>query len=1054
MKKFPVFITFALSFITLSSCGSQPQPPAIYTVSFKNWDSTLLSESRVVFGETVIYEGPTPSRPETSEYRYTFAGWDQPLENITSDCVRVAQFNPVAKPVTIYYTVSFKNWDGTLLYEDTVESGGTAIFDREEPNRPETDEYTYTFIGWDQPLENITNDCVRIAQYNPVAKQVTKYYTVTFKNWDGSFLGESTVEEGKTAVYDGATPSRPSTPQYTYTFAGWNGSLENIREDTVLVAQFTPTNVEYSVKFFGYDNQLLYEDTVYYMEPASYYGPIPSKPATGTHTYTFKEWDKDFSCITKNISIYPIFNEIGITTSVTVKPNNGESDYTLDVTYGENYDLGTPNNPGYAFVGWYINNTDLISNSGVWEYIDVTFISARWETGNLNFALNEDNSSYSVSLTAEGKTKSEIVIPSIYNDLPITTLGAEFAKNNTSIQKITIPGSVTSIPNDSFNGCTNLSEAVLNSGLLTIGNSAFRYCKLQKIIIPSTCTSIGNSAFDYNSALYHIYIPSSVVNMGTYAFDEINSAAYICIEHESTPSDWPSSWTNTIVYTKATKLVETDDFNYVVISDFGDLSLYLVRLGEATKKLQNFAFPSAIEGISDIKVGYKLFYNNSYIRNLDLTSVTRIADMAFTSCSNLNTVTFGNSLVHIGKQAFRYCTSLARVELPDGLTTIQEMAFDGCSNLLYVYVPSTVSYIGQYAFDDCDKATIYTNAHAAGGSWSSSWKGDSPAYFDFVSLHEAEDFNYVIQSYQDKPYITITGIKANAKTKASITIPNEIDGINDIRLITKLFYGFTELVSIDVGSGVTNIPESCFYGCSNLQTVTLHEGLTSIGKTAFYHDYKLASINMPSTLTSVGYSAFDQCTSLKEVVIPVKCSTLASYAFDVNGKISLLIEASVNQPNWATDWYGSSSSNKQFVYDYKSSGLSGEFRYAKASNGVTDIIHILGLVDGSVATNLVVPDQIEGISNIKIADYAFQNNTILKTIDLGNSITYIGTYAFNSNSSLRSVIIPATCVVIKTYAFANCSKECVLHCMMEEAPSTWESNWNNNGCQLDWNYLR
>ena len=72
------------------------------TVTFKNYDGTLLSEVVVEKGQTVTYNGPTPTRNETNEATYTFKGWDASLENITSDCIRVAQYNETLKPVTNY----------------------------------------------------------------------------------------------------------------------------------------------------------------------------------------------------------------------------------------------------------------------------------------------------------------------------------------------------------------------------------------------------------------------------------------------------------------------------------------------------------------------------------------------------------------------------------------------------------------------------------------------------------------------------------------------------------------------------------------------------------------------------------------------------------------------------------------------------------------------------------------------------------------------------------------------------------------------------------------
>ena len=303
-------------------------------------------------------------------------------------------------------------------------------------------------------------------------------------------------------------------------------------------------------------------------------------------------------------------------------------------------------------------------------------------------------------------------------------------------------------------------------------------------------------------------------------------------------------------------------------------------------------------------------------------------------------------------------------------------------------------------------------------------------------------------------YVTITGMKASAKEKKSIVIPNEIEGINDIRLKSSLFNGFSELLSVDLGSGVKKIPTSCFESCSKLKTVTLHNGVTSIGQKAFYNCEKLSSIAMPSTLTTIGNQAFDYCRGLREVEIPISVTTIGAYAFDITGKTALLIEASVKQSGWDSNWAGSTTTSKQFIYDYTSKGIMGDLRYAKTSNGVSESIYILGLVEGSLATNIVIPDQIEDVSNIKIANVAFDGNTILKTVDLGNSVTFVGASAFRSNSSLASVIIPLSCEVIQNNAFQYCSSNCILKCEAESKPDGWGSNWNVSSCQVQWGYVR
>ena len=1041
-------------FSSSSSSSSVSSVPTInhYTVSFKNYDNTLLSESIVEEGKTAVYNGQTPTRAETSEFTYTFNGWDKSLENITSDCVRVAQYIETAKPVTPTYNVSFKNYDGTVLYEEVVEEGGNATYVGDTPARPETVEYRYTFSGWNQSLENITSDRILVAQYTEIQKPITPRYTVTFKNYDGTVLQEVSVEEGNTATYSGPTPTRTNTPEFVYAFSGWDQPLNNIVTDCVRIAQYTQTNIEYTVKFYNYDDQLLYTDTVYYQQAASYYGPTPTRPSTAAYTYTFAGWDKDISCITKSITVKALFDAHGVASQITVNPSNGESTSILDVTYGDTYDLGTPEFTGFTFLGWYTNTNQLVATSGTWEYTGVTSVTAKWGSLYFEFLENGD-STYTVSLSEAGKNVKEVIIPETFEGLMITALGENFAKQNTVIEKVTIPGTIKDIPNYSFYGCSKLSEVVFNEGLETIGQHAFESCKFTKLLIPSTCISIGTSAFEYNRSLYHVYIPSSVTTMGGYAFDSLTGSAYICIEHDAVPSAWSSNWTSSVIYTGSTKLVEGTDFNYVIRNVYGTVSATILRLSEETSKLTSYVVPNEIEGLTDIRLAQYLFSENKYIHNIDLSSVTRIGTCAFFKCTNLETITFSNSLTVIGTSAFRYCSSITRVVIPDSVTEIQNLAFDTCSNLTYIYIPSTVVTINSYAFDECNKSTIYTNAHSATSGWVSNFKGSQPIYYDFVSLNETEDFNYVVQSYMGSDYVTITGLKASAKQKQNIVIPNEIEGINDIRLCNSLFYGLSQLVSIDLGSGVTQVPAYCFQSCSNLVTVTLHEGVTTIGQKAFCSCNKLSSINMPSSLTSIGSQAFDYCYALREVRIPIGVTTIGSYAFDDSNKMALLIEASVAQPGWSSSWYGTSGA-KQFVYDYVSSGVINDLRYAKASNGVTDTIYILGLVEGSQIMNVVVPDQIEGVSNITITNNAFEGNTIIKTVDLGNSVTYIGTYAFKGNSSLVSIIIPFSCTVIKNDAFNNLNSSCVINCEAPAKPDGWETNWNRASYTVVWGYIR
>ena len=92
-----------------------------------------------------------------------------------------------------------------------------------------------------------------------------------------------------------------------------------------------------------------------------------------------------------------------------------------------------------------------------------------------------------------GKAKflNEIVIPSRYNEKPVTRILPEGFYYCTSLTSITIPDSVTSIGDRAFNNCSSLTSVIFaeNSKLESIGAYAFRYCtSLTGLEIPNSVT--------------------------------------------------------------------------------------------------------------------------------------------------------------------------------------------------------------------------------------------------------------------------------------------------------------------------------------------------------------------------------------------------------------------------------------------------------------------------------------------------------------------------------------------------------------------------------------
>ena len=85
--------------------------------------------------------------------------------------------------------------------------------------------------------------------------------------------------------------------------------------------------------------------------------------------------------------------------------------------------------------------------------------------------------------------------------------------------------------------------------------------------------------------------------------------------------------------------------------------------------------------------------------------VTSIGKYAFEDCTNLTSVTIGNSVTSIGNSAFDDCYNLTSVTISNSVTSIGDEAFSSCNSLVSVTIGSGVTSIGNGAFYSCDSLT-------------------------------------------------------------------------------------------------------------------------------------------------------------------------------------------------------------------------------------------------------------------------------------------------------------------------------------------------------------
>ncbi|MBR6204428.1 MAG: leucine-rich repeat protein [Candidatus Methanomethylophilaceae archaeon] len=287
--------------------------PIELSVTWKNWDGTVLSTSKTTYGSTPSYAGAAPTRPSSSGHVYVFSGWSPSVGPITSDAVYTAVYKATslsysvrylldgmlfgevephavgeivkvraacekegyistrwstsdvsvsggsfvmpAKDVTfsattsvIKLSVTWKNWDGSVLKKTETDYGSTPMYSGAAPVKPSSSENRYVFSGWSPSIAPITSDAVYTAIFDSVPIE-KKTYQISWNDWDGRTLATTEAVEGTVPTYTGGTPERAPDAQHSYSFSGWSPAPAAAASDATYTATYAAKTLGYSVRY-------------------------------------------------------------------------------------------------------------------------------------------------------------------------------------------------------------------------------------------------------------------------------------------------------------------------------------------------------------------------------------------------------------------------------------------------------------------------------------------------------------------------------------------------------------------------------------------------------------------------------------------------------------------------------------------------------------------------------------------------------------------------------------------------------------------------------------
>ena len=126
----------------------------------------------------------------------------------------------------------------------------------------------------------------------------------------------------------------------------------------------------------------------------------------------------------------------------------------------------------------------------------------------------------------------------------ITRIGV-YAFNNSTVNFSTLPRDLTTIADNSFNGCGNLTLSTLPSGLTSLGTNAFYVClKLQLTEIPTGVSVIPVNCFANCTTIPRMHLHAGITAIQNQGLNRLNQMAILRCDATTAPTLGTDVFTN------------------------------------------------------------------------------------------------------------------------------------------------------------------------------------------------------------------------------------------------------------------------------------------------------------------------------------------------------------------------------------------------------------------------------------------------------------------------------------------------------------------------------
>ncbi|MGN1457449.1 MAG: leucine-rich repeat protein, partial [Acutalibacteraceae bacterium] len=606
------------------------------------------------------------------------------------------------------------------------------------------------------------------------------------------------------------------------------------------------------------------------------------------------------------------------------------SDAALAQVDSAAHEIDASNFDEYGYIFWPIKY-------GIGDIDDETL-----EYGSFKYSVKDDNTVIIKSYTG---SDTDVVIPSQIDGKDVTEISSIAFVNCKELDSVTIPSTVTNIPDSTFKSFEGLD--IFGDK----GSYAETFAKNKEMLfctIPTKETVIGDNCY-----------PVSIGGMipDNLTLDVRDCTGYYSVEglvvcYSASLRDKEYNYLNKL--NNMTMSIKHDDENCKVVQIDG------YGVTEVPFEYSNGSYNFK----ADLGTSYALISNKKFV--LDNHQVGVIGN--FYECSDwqfdiaMNRKSSGVYTAEIWyPESGTYSFKIRLDESNDNIWGAYDSDKDSTYN-------SDVNYTVDIPSDSCIlKITFDSNklsddalANKNSAVHKLSGANDKDAYLYWgVTITVVDNAEYEYNSYkytasEDGNGIKITGYTG---TETHLTIPSEING-----------------------KKVVEIGEYVFSDNYDLNTVIIPDGVTTIGEYAFAYCNSLENITIPDSVTTIGEYAFAYCYSLENITIPDSVVRIGGYAFGntawLNAQTDDIIYAG------------------KVLYLYKGEAENADVEIADGTKTIAD-----GAFSGSYIKSVKIPDSVE-----MIGDGTFENCYNLKNVTIGSGLTSINRNVFN-NAPLESITV-------------------------------------------------